>query len=84
MQASPGCIPPPIRKRIASTVFEGGEHQPKGFVSISGGVAIYPDDAPGQVELMQAADNALYRAKEGGRNQVFRAEESGLNPIETR
>ncbi len=33
---------------------------------------------------MQAADNALYRAKEGGRNQVRRAEESGLNPMDTR
>ena len=37
-----------------------------------------------QVELMQAADNALYRAKQAGRNRVFRAEEAGLNPIETR
>jgi diguanylate cyclase (GGDEF)-like protein len=73
-----------IRKRIADTTFEGGEKQPKGYVSISGGVAVYPDDAPGQVELMQAADNALYRAKESGRNQVMRAEEAGLNPINTR
>jgi GGDEF domain-containing protein len=53
-------------------------------VTISGGVAVFPDDASEQVELMQAADNALYRAKSGGRNQVMRAEESGLNPIETR
>jgi PleD family two-component response regulator len=33
---------------------------------------------------MQAADNALYKAKEGGRNQVGRAEEAGLNPIGSR
>jgi diguanylate cyclase (GGDEF)-like protein len=72
-----------IRKRIEEYPFEGGETQPLGRVTISGGVACFPDDAAEQVELMQAADNALYRAKDGGRNQVQRADESGLNPIET-
>jgi len=73
-----------IRKRIEEFPFEGGETQPLGCVSISGGVAVFPDDATEQVELMQAADNALYRAKQGGRNQVIRAEEAGLNPINAR
>lgn len=73
-----------IRKRIAEYPFEGGDTQPLGFVSISGGVAVFPDDASEQIELMQAADNALYRAKTGGRNNVLRAEESGLNPASTR
>jgi diguanylate cyclase (GGDEF)-like protein len=73
-----------IRKRIEEFPFEGGATQPLGRVTISGGVAIFPDDASGQVELMQAADNALYRAKQAGRNQVMRAEEPGLNPVETR
>jgi diguanylate cyclase (GGDEF)-like protein len=73
-----------IRKRIEEYPFEGGATQPLGKVTISGGVAVFPDDAPEQVDLMQAADNALYRAKSSGRNQVMRAEESGLNPVETR
>jgi diguanylate cyclase (GGDEF)-like protein len=73
-----------VRKRIEEYPFEGGATQPLGRVTISGGVAVFPDDASEQVELMQAADNALYRAKQAGRNQVARAEESGLNPIETR
>jgi diguanylate cyclase (GGDEF)-like protein len=73
-----------IRKRIAEFPFEGGATQPLGIVSISGGVAVFPDDASEQVELMQAADNALYRAKSGGRNNVARADESGLNPASTR
>lgn len=73
-----------IRKRIEEYPFEGGATQPLGKVTISGGVAVFPDDAPEQVDLMQAADNALYRAKQNGRNQVMRAEESGLNPVDTR
>ena len=73
-----------IRKRIAEYPFEGGDTQPLGIVSISGGVAVFPDDASEQIELMQAADNALYRAKSGGRNNVVRADEAGLNPVSTR
>jgi diguanylate cyclase (GGDEF)-like protein len=73
-----------IRQRIEEYPFEGGATQPMGRVTISGGVACFPDDAVEQVELMQAADNALYRAKEGGRNEVQRAQESGLNPMDTR
>jgi len=73
-----------IRKRIEEYPFEGGETQPLGRVTISGGVACFPDDAAEQVELMRAADTALYRAKEGGRNQVRRADESGLNPTISR
>jgi diguanylate cyclase (GGDEF)-like protein len=73
-----------IRKRIEEYPFEGGSTQPLGRVTISGGVSIFPDDANGQVELMQAADNALYRAKQAGRNQVMRAEEPGLNPVDSR
>jgi diguanylate cyclase (GGDEF)-like protein len=73
-----------IKKRIEEYPFEGGATQPLGKVTISGGVAVFPDDAPEQVDLMQAADNALYRAKQNGRNQVMRAEEAGLNPIDTR
>jgi diguanylate cyclase (GGDEF)-like protein len=73
-----------IRKRIEEYPFVGGETQPLGRVTISGGVACFPDDAAEQVELMKAADDALYRAKEGGRNEVRRADESGLNPIVSR
>ena len=73
-----------IRKRIEEFPFVGGETQPLGRVTISGGVACFPDDAAEQVELMKAADDALYRAKEGGRNEVRRADESGLNPTVSR
>jgi diguanylate cyclase (GGDEF)-like protein len=39
-------------------------------VTISVGVASFPADATTEDELVQAADNALYAAKAGGRNRV--------------
>jgi diguanylate cyclase (GGDEF)-like protein len=41
--------------------------------SVSIGVAIYPEDAPDQDALISAADAALYRAKQAGRNCVWDA-----------
>ncbi len=40
-------------------------------VTVSCGVAVYPDDASNASELFQAADTALYRAKAEGRNRVI-------------
>lgn len=62
-----------IRQTIASTVFPHGEKQPLGCVSISGGVSSFPRDATDLASLVKAADAALYRAKENGRNQVLLA-----------
>jgi two-component system, cell cycle response regulator len=39
---------------------------------ISIGVATFPNDADGTAALFQRADEALYRAKQGGRNRVAR------------
>jgi diguanylate cyclase (GGDEF)-like protein len=68
-----------IRRRIADFDFPHGADQPLGLLSVSGGVATFPDDAEDSVQLLLAADAALYRAKNLGRNQVCRAE-TGLNP----
>jgi diguanylate cyclase (GGDEF)-like protein len=69
-----------IRQRIEEYPFEGEATQPNGRVTISGGVACFPDDADDSVELLRNADAALYEAKNSGRNRVFRAEPTGLNP----
>jgi diguanylate cyclase (GGDEF)-like protein len=39
------------------------------FVSASVGIAIYPNDAASAEELLQHADLAMYKAKQGGRRQ---------------
>jgi diguanylate cyclase (GGDEF)-like protein len=68
-----------ILQRIERYNFPFGKGQPMGKVTVSGGVATFPDDAQDAVELLLSADTALYRAKQQGRNKVFRAE-TGLNP----
>lgn len=41
-------------------------------VTVSAGVATYPQDAEGEASLIAAADHALYRAKRTGRDRVVR------------
>ncbi|HEX7277212.1 MAG TPA: GGDEF domain-containing protein, partial [Acidimicrobiales bacterium] len=46
-------------------------------VSVSVGVAAYPEHGSSGKELLAAADSALYRAKAGGRNRVEHAQGDG-------
>ncbi len=39
-------------------------------MTISVGVASFPEDARDPIQLVEMADSALYRAKRSGRNQV--------------
>lgn len=50
-----------------------------GKVTISAGVALFPQDAATPESLQKAADKALYRAKLLGRNQVFAASRLGAD-----
>lgn len=67
-----------VRRMVAEADFPFREKQPMGMVSISVGLATYPDDAKDVTALFKAADNALYQAKEGGRNRVV-VHESGID-----
>jgi diguanylate cyclase (GGDEF)-like protein len=67
---SAGIVAEKIKRLIDEHSFSnvngnGGQH-----VTISMGVATFPEDATTSDELIKAADNRLYRAKEGGRNRV--------------
>lgn len=59
-----------LRKKIEQEQFEKEESQPNKKITISLGVAVFPDDAGGQKKLLKAADKALYTAKSIGRNCV--------------
>lgn len=39
-------------------------------ITVSIGIASFPDDSADPIELVEMADSALYRAKRGGRNRV--------------
>jgi diguanylate cyclase (GGDEF)-like protein len=61
-----------ICKEIAATIVEtcdAGDLQ----ITVSMGVATYPDDADSVHLLIREADKALYTAKEEGKNRVVRA-----------
>ena len=68
-----------IRAELEKTPFVvPGQAEPV-QVTMSGGVATYPQDGQTFSELIAVADAGLYHAKENGRNQVF-----GSRPVELR
>ena len=52
------------------SVIRHGKNSETHHVTISIGVASYPDDSKDPIELVEKADSALYRAKHEGRNRV--------------
>ena len=62
-----------IRRAVETHPFKHAARQPLGAVTISGGVAAFPEDGKNQVALLRAADQALYEAKAAGRNRIVNA-----------
>jgi diguanylate cyclase (GGDEF)-like protein len=58
----------------------GGIGEPPVKLTLSIGVAAYPDHGDSFRALVEAADRALYRAKEAGRDQVLAAERRTPGP----
>jgi len=59
-----------IRHIIEQTYFEGEENQPNGNLTVSIGISVYPNKAKSDFELINSADDALYRAKFFNKNRV--------------
>ena len=59
-----------LRQKIEKKNFPNQEKQPNGNLTITIGVAGFPEDAATAGELIERADEALYRGKEQGRNKV--------------
>ncbi len=47
-------------------------------ITISAGIAVYPEDGTGTQELLATADKRLFRAKQQGRNRVIAGETSAM------
>lgn len=65
-----------IRAKVEDYPFKGRESQPLGKVTVSLGVAEFNADPSELSSLLERADEALYRAKNEGRNRVVCAAES--------
>jgi diguanylate cyclase (GGDEF)-like protein len=59
-----------LREGIEKQEFPGAETQPQKKLTISIGLAAYPEHGAGANEILNRADKALYFAKESGRNRT--------------
>ncbi|HOK55760.1 MAG TPA: sensor domain-containing diguanylate cyclase [bacterium] len=62
-----------LRKTIREFKFLNEESQPNKDLTISFGIASFPEDGMTTTELIKKADTALYKAKELGRDRVVTA-----------
>lgn len=71
----------PILERLRLDVqehpFRHRDIQPVGRLTVSAGLAAFPEDGRTYEELLKSADDALYHAKHGGRNRVALARQEG-------
>lgn len=62
-----------LRQAVEEHDFADGAADDVPAITISGGLATYPDDADTMETLLRQADKALYAAKRAGKNRVMRA-----------
>lgn len=67
-----------IREATEAYPFPHRGGQPLGALTVSGGVATFPEDSRSVEHLIQCADQALFEAKAAGRNRIFPGEPSFL------
>lgn len=62
-----------LRIDVQEHPFRNRDIQPSGRLTVSAGLASFPEDGTTYDELMKKADDALYAAKRAGRNRVVMA-----------
>lgn len=60
-----------IRKNVETFRFSGEEKLSSKKLTVSGGIAIYPDDGKNSQTLINAAEEAMATAKESGSNRIL-------------
>ncbi|MBJ6751302.1 GGDEF domain-containing response regulator [Geomonas anaerohicana] len=70
-----------MRARVAEHPFAGRETQPLGRVTVSVGVASFPEDGSEAQALLERADQFLYQAKNSGKNKVVTAVATPSSPV---
>lgn len=65
-----------LRHDVQEHPFRNRDTQPEGRLTVSAGVATFPEDGTTYEQLLKQADDALYRAKRRGRNRTCLA-----NPV---
>ena len=71
-----------IRKAVEEHVFPHAEKQPLGLVSLSIGVSSMSDKTESAEKLLRFADDAVYAAKDSGRNRsVFCGEKKTMKKV---
>lgn len=66
-----GKVAEKLRKAVLLFDFPGEDKLPSGKLTISIGVAAFPQNGKNAADVLLHADQALYQAKESGRNQVI-------------
>ena len=69
-EASAIALADQLRRHVEAAPVHNESCQPGGRLTVSLGVATFPDHATVPEDLLTAADDALYRAKGRGRNRV--------------
>jgi two-component system cell cycle response regulator len=67
------CLADEIRQHIEEYPFRNRENQPSGKMTVSIGVSSFPENGKEPITLIKEADEALYKAKQGGKNRVCKA-----------
>lgn len=65
------CMAAKLLDRVREHAFLGGDNQPGKRLTISGGIAAYPEDGADHEAILKKADHLLYMAKASGKDQIL-------------